>query len=231
MDCAEVLKINSNNVKAYYRSASALLALEKVHEAIDVCYRGLQIDPTNTALQKLSDKVQARVKVKNAQDQKKRAEAARLRREKAVLYAAIKSRNINMRGTAKPPDMDDADIHLSPDPLSPKSTLVFPVILLYPMHNQSDFIKVFAEKDPIVDHLTYIMPLPWDARGEYSVDTVDCYMDTVSGGLVKVGKKKSLLEALSDQKTEVVDGLVKIHVVPTKLALSWIEEVKRKKGK
>jgi hypothetical protein len=99
------------------------------------------------------------------------------------------------------------------------------------MHNQSDFIKVFAEKDPIIDHLTYIMPLPWDSKGEYTVDTVDCYMDTISGGLVKVGKKKSLLEALSDQKTEVVDGLVRIHVVPSKLASKWIEEVKQKKGK
>lgn len=196
-----------------------------------MCYRGLQIDSSNTALKKLSEKVQARVKVKNEQDRRKKAEIVRLRREKATLYAAIKSRNINMRGTAKPPDVEDAEIHLTPDPLSPKSTLVFPVILLYPMHNQSDFIKVFAEKDPIIDHLTYIMPLPWDDNGVYSVDAVDCYMDTVTGGLVKVGKKKSLLEALSDQKTEVVDGLVRIHVVPSKLAPKWIEEVKRKKGR
>ena len=196
-----------------------------------MCYRGLQIDSSNTALKKLSEKVQARVKVKNEQDRRKKAEIVRLRREKATLYAAIKSRNINMRGTAKPPDMEDAEIHLTPDPLSPKSTLVFPVILLYPMHNQSDFIKVFAEKDPIIDHLTYIMPLPWDDKGEYSVDAVDCYMDTITGGLVKVGKKKSLLEALSDQKTEIVDGLVRIHVVPSKLAPKWIEEVKRKKGR
>lgn len=226
-----MLKLNPSNVKAHYRSASALLALDKVHEAIDVCYRGLQIDPSNAALQKLSDKVQARVKFKNEQDRKKKAEIVRLRREKATLYAAIKSRNINMRGTAKPPDMDDADIHLTPDPLSPRSTLVFPVLLLYPMHNQTDFIKVFAEKDPIIDHLTYIMPLPWDTTGEYSVENVDCYMDTVSGGLVKVGKKKSLLEALSDQKTEIVDGLVRIHVVPTKLAPMWIEKFKKMKGK
>lgn len=225
------MKLNPGNVKAHYRSASALFALDKVHEAIDVCYRGLQIDPSNGALQKLSEKVQARVKVKNEQDRRKKAEAVKLRREKATLYAAIKSRNINMRGTTKPPDMDDADIHLTPDSLSPKSTLVFPVVLLYPMHNQSDFIKVFAEKDPIIDHLTYIMPLPWDSKGEYTVETVDCYMDTVSGGLVKVGKKKSLLEALSGHRTEVVDGLVRIHVVPSKLASKWIEEVKRKKGK
>jgi Cns1/TTC4 Wheel domain len=182
-------------------------------------------------LKKLFDKVQARVKVKNEQDRKKKVEAMRLRKERATLYAAIKARSINMRGTAKPPDMEDADIHLTPDPLSPKSTLVFPVILLYPMHNQSDFIKVFAEKDPIIDHLTYIMPLPWDTKGEYSVESVDCYMDTTSDGLVKVGKKKSLLEALSGQKTEVVDGLVRIHVVPQKLAPKWIEEIKKKKGK
>ena len=133
-----------------------------------------------------------------------------------------------MKWSKKPPDLEDAGIHLSPDKLSPKSMLVFPVILLYPMHSQSDTIKAFAEKDKIVHHLSYILPLPWDPAQEYRLNDVECYMDTPKGGLIKVGKKLSLLNVLAYGKTVVMDGLVRIHVVPSKMAGRWIEEVKSK---
>merc|ERR1712000_673870 len=111
------------------------------------------------------------------------------------------------RASKHAPNLEDAVIRLSPDPLSPKSLLEFPVMLLYPMHNQSDFIKAWAEKDAIAHHLSYILPLPWDKENAYKQSTVDCYMDTVGGGLMR------------------------IYVVPVSLASQWIDEVKRKKGK
>jgi hypothetical protein len=53
-------------------------------------------------------------------------------------------------------------------------------------------------------------------------------MDTPKGGLIKVGKQLSLLNVLANGKTVVMDGLVRIHVVPSKMAGRWIEEVKSK---
>lgn len=108
---------------------------------------------------------------------------------------------------------------------------MFPCVLLYPTDAQSDFIKAFAETDSISDHLEYIFPLPWDERGEYKISTVECYMETVAGGLAKVGKKMSLLRLLSGWKVPVVDGLVKINVVPSSKAKAWIEEMKKRMGK
>ncbi|OAL34989.1 hypothetical protein AYO20_05704 [Fonsecaea nubica] len=218
-------------VEAYYRSASALLALDKVLEALDVASRGFKLDPTNTALKKLLDQIRSRMAVKEAEDRRRLAELRRKQQEKATLDAALKARKIVVRGSKNPPNLEDATIRLSPDPLSPKSLLEFPVMLLYPMHNQTDLIKAWAEKDAITHHLSYILPLPWDSKNEYKLSTVDCYMDTISGGLMKVGKKLTLLEALSNGKTEVVDGLVRIYVVPVSLAPQWIEEMKKKKGK
>jgi len=231
LDCAAALRVNPSNIKAHYRSASALLALDKIHEALDVCYRGTKIDPENTALKKLLEQIQSRAGRKEEQERRRTAEQQRKRQEKMVLDAALKARQVKIRGSERPPDLEDAVIRLSPDPLSPNSLLEFPVMLLYPMHNQSDFIKAWAEKDAIVHHLSYILPLPWDSAGEYNPTTVDCYMDTVNGGLVKIGKKLTLLQALTNGKTEVVDGLVRIYVVPTALAPKWIDEVKRKRGK
>ncbi|KAK5231642.1 HSP70/90 co-chaperone [Exophiala xenobiotica] len=231
LDCAATLRINPSNIKAHFRSASALFALDKVLEALDVASRGIKIDPDNVALKKLLGQIRARAQVKEEQDRRRLAEQRRRRQEQLVLEAALKARNIQLRGSKHAPNLEDAVIRLSPDPLSPKSLLEFPVMLLYPMHNQSDFIKAWAEKDAIVHHLSYILPLPWDTENAYKQSTVDCYMDTVGGGLMKIGKKLTLLEALSNGKTEIVDGLVRIHVVPVSLASQWIAEVKRKKGK
>ena len=131
--------------------------------------------------------------------------------------------------TTQPPDMEDARIHLSPDAVSPESALVFPVILLYPLHAQSDFIKAFSETDTIPQHLEYIFPLPWDNSHEYTIGNVEFYMETITGGLIKVGKNMSLLRVLSGGKVEVVDGLVKINILLKDKASKWIEEIKARK--
>lgn len=198
---------------------------------MDVCYRGLQLDQSNASLKKLMEQIKSRAEIKEKQDRQRRAEEQRKQKEKTLLKAALAARNIKIRGSEKPPDLQDAVIRLSPDPLSPTSLLVFPVMFLYPMHNQSDLIKAFAEKDAIIDHLSYMIPLPWDGKAEYTLNNVECYMDTSAGGMIKIGKKLSLLESLSNGKTEVVDGLVRIYVVPSALSAKWVEEVKRKRGR
>lgn len=229
LDCASALRLNPNNIKAHYRSASALLALNKITEASDICMRGLQLDPENTALKKLNEMVQSRKEAEELKARKRAMEERKREKQRFMLNVAFKARNINMRGSAKAPDLEGAEIHLSPDPMDPKSMLVFPVVFLYPMYAQSDFVREFAEKDTLIDHLSYIFPLPWDTKQEYQINSVDCYMETSSGGMAKIGKKLSLLQALTNGKTQVEDGLVKIHVVPTGLAGKWIEEMKKRK--
>ena len=137
---------------------------------------------------------------------------------------------IRTRTTAQPPEMEDAAIRLIPDPLSPSSTLTFPVILLYPLHLQSDFIKAFGEEQTLLGHLEYLIPLPWDTNQEYTLEGAEAYMETTTGGLIKCGKKVPLLKVLSGGKAEVVDGIVRINIVPKNRAGEWIEAVKKRKG-
>ena len=54
--------------------------------------------------------------------------------------------------------------------------------------------------------------------------------ETTSGGLIKVGKKMTLLRVLTGGKVEVVDGLVKVNIVPASKAPKWIEEMKARKS-
>ncbi|KAK5161592.1 hypothetical protein LTR04_004115 [Oleoguttula sp. CCFEE 6159] len=228
MDCASALRINSSNVKAWYRSASACLALDKIPEAEDSCARGLEIDPDNAALRLLHNKVGKRKEHVESLERERRKREERKRAEERALKVALKGRNILTRQSGQPPEMEDATIKLS-DPLDASSTLSFPAILLYPLQLQSDFIKAFQETESVGQHLTYIFPLPWDEKKEYTPESVECYMETVSGGLIKAGKKMSLLKILNSGKVEVVDGMLKIDVVPKAKAAEWIEDFKRKR--
>jgi hypothetical protein len=114
--------------------------------------------------------------------------------------------------------------------MDPSSPLSFPVLLLYPAHSQSDFIKAFNEHQTLPEHLDYIFPLPWDEEHEYTVDGVEAYMETSAGGLIKVGKKMELHKVLGSGKVVVSDGLVRMSVVPKGRSAAWIEEFKKRRG-
>jgi len=155
------------------------------------------------------------------------------------LKTALKARGIKLRWTGKEPDTDDAKIELQPDPVDPTSSVVFPAVLLYPLHLQSDFIKAVAETDNLQNVLGDILPLPWDTKAEYGGPKgtrVECFMETAKGGLIKVGKKVSLLSVLgmkedgTESSVEIVDGLVRIMVVPKEKVTEWVAEWKRKKA-
>lgn len=229
-DCASALRINGKNLKAFYRSAKALLALSKITEADDACARGLAVDPDNKSLQAVAKEIIKKNELAAAAKKKGLEREARRRQEEITLKAALKARGIKTRKTAQPPEMEDAKIELLPDPIDPSSTLSFPAVLLYPLHLESDFIKSFNETEILGDHLSYIFPLPWDKERLYTPSGVECYMETVTGGLVKVGRKVSLLKVLSSGNIEIVDEVVKMFVVPKSKADEWVQDFKKKKA-
>ncbi len=229
LDCGSALRINGRNVKAFYRSSRALLALDRIPEADDACARGLAIDPENRPLQsvakdiiKRNEQVSARRKLEMEREQKRRF-------EETILRAALKARGIKLRKTAQPPEMEDAKIQLVPDASDPTSTLSFPTVLLYPLAFESDFIKGFNETETLGYHLDYILPVPWD-KVLYTPNGVECYMETVTGGLIKVGRNVPLLKVLTAGNVEIVDEVIRIFVVPKSKAEAWVQEFKRKKA-
>ena len=221
--------IAPTNVKAYYRLSLALYSLSKLDSALEACRTGLSYDSSNSALITLQKKITDQQTVLVAAEQKRLQREQKLKQEKEMLNSAIKLRMIRTRTTGQPPEMEDAEIRLVPDPLSPTSTLTFPVILLYPLHLQSDFVKAFGEEQTPIGHLKYLLPLPWDEKKEYTLEGVETYMETHEGGLIKWGKKVPLLKVLSGGKVEVVDGIVRVNVIPKTRASEWIESVKKRK--
>ncbi|KAI1352913.1 TPR-like protein [Xylaria sp. FL0043] len=230
LDASAALRLNPNNIKAYYRSARGFLAVGRIAEADDACARGLALDESNSALKAVARDIVKKAEEVSAQQRRDAERLAKEKRREMLIKAALKAREIRTRTTAQPPEMEDAGIKLVPDPDDPASHLCFPTVLLYPAHLESDFIKAFNETDSLADHLAYVFPLPWDREGAYTVAGVECYMETVAGGLVKLGKKVPLLKALSGGKVEVVDEVVRIFVLPKSQAAAWVEEFKMKKA-
>lgn len=197
---------------------------------MDACSSGLKFDASNAPLQTLLKKLESR---RDSLAQLERSRLARQQREQTeagALRIALASRSVTARVTDSPPAMEDAAISLA-DAQDPKSALSFPVIFLYPLHAQTDFIKAIQEDETLTQHLQYILPLPWDSKLEYNLDGVECYMETASGGLIKAGKKLPLIKLLGSGKVEIVDGLVRIFVVPKTRASEWIEQFKLRRGK
>ncbi|KAI3328333.1 TPR-like protein [Ustulina deusta] len=230
LDGSAALRLDPDNIKAYYRSARAFLAVDRIAEAEDACARGLALDHANKPLTAVARDIAKKAEEISARRRREAERLAKEKRREMLIKAALRARAIRTRATAQPPEMEDAGVKLVPDPDDPASHLCFPTVLLYPAHLKSDFIKAFSETDSLADHLGYVFPLPWDRDGAYTLAGVECYMETVAGGLVKLGKKVPLLKALSGGKVEVVDEVVRIFVVPRPQAAGWVKEFKMKKA-
>ncbi|KAK8931931.1 hypothetical protein H634G_04435 [Metarhizium anisopliae BRIP 53293] len=229
-DCAAALRLNPRNLKACYRSARALLAVGRVEEADDVCARGLSLDPDNRGLKEVAGRIVKRAGELDAKNKRDAERRALLKRRETLLRAALKARGIPTRTTAQPPEMGDTKLELVPDPDDPRSSLAFPTVLLYPEHLESDFIKAFNETQTLEDHLSYVFPLPWDKEGVYTAAGVTCYVETMEGGVLKMGKRVPLLKVLGTGKVEVVDEVVRIFVLPNDKADAWVNKFKQQKA-
>lgn len=92
-DCSAAITINAKSSKAYYRSALALMALERYEEAVDSCLRCLSFDSANQSVFSLKGKAG---KLHDAKVTKELEKQERLRvaeEERRRLHVAFKVRD------------------------------------------------------------------------------------------------------------------------------------------
>jgi small subunit ribosomal protein S7e len=78
-DCSKALTLRQSSPKAYYRSALALVALDRVEEAIDCCLRCQSFDPSNKGIRGVLEKA---TKAKAAKDKREEERQKRLQAER-----------------------------------------------------------------------------------------------------------------------------------------------------
>ncbi|KAK6525529.1 hypothetical protein TWF281_010591 [Arthrobotrys megalospora] len=238
LDCAEALKINPQNIKALYRSARACLALDKIPEAEDCVERGLAIDQNNKPLKTLQETIYARKGVLAGLQQASHERERLSKAKEAALRRALETRHVIQRTTStRPPNLpDDAVVQLQ-DPMDPESSLCFPVIVLYPLHLQSDFIKSLPEDETIYSQLEEMLSpsnLPeWDKETEYAYPAVEVLVEkkkyNMHGkpSLSKIGVKASLKKVLNEGKLELINGILTVFVVPKPRLQEFVQSWKR----
>lgn len=95
-DCAKCLELNPRNVKALYRSARALLALDRVDEAHDCCEHALAVDADNAAVKAVREKCLKRKEQIEAKQRQKEERERREKEEKEKLERAFQVYSLTM---------------------------------------------------------------------------------------------------------------------------------------
>lgn len=218
--------------KAWFRAAKALLALDKVDEAAACIENAQRLSPTHSQVAALAGAIETRRAQLQRQDTARRERERTLKRAADALAIALRARSISTRATAAPPELpDDIRIRFEADDCRPDRQLLFPVLLVYPLHLRTDVIAAAPETSTVGEQLAHVLaePQPWDGppREFTAPAAVDCYMESAAGGLVKAGHRVSLLELLAGGKVEVVDGLVQLLVVPRARSAEFIAHWKK----
>lgn len=228
-DCKKALILDESNVKACYRAGRALYAVGRLDEAKQILKFGMTKDPENKPIQDTLGKIEAAERaIEEHRLKKERAEQEHIQKQE-LLAKAIKMRSIEIVKTLQPAEyLDDAKIFLE-DPLDFESQLIFPAVVLYPTTNEFDFIAEISELTTASEILAMVLDRPqsWfeDPKHENFVPkNLECYMETVSGGLVKVGKKVPLNSALMSEKARapLFDNGLRLYVVPKNQAADWL---------
>ncbi|KAG6840808.1 hypothetical protein C0991_004163 [Blastosporella zonata] len=239
-DCSTALTINARSSKALYRSASALMALDRTEEALDCCDRCLAFDADNKGVLQLRERA---TKAKAEKEKREKEKAERLRKEQEaqrLMAIAFRERNLivlpKADGSSNP-----YEPHFDPDDPT-GSTLVLPVFFLYPQHATSDVISEFVEDVPFAAHLEGMFPPQapapdWDKRGEYINGQMVVYAMTHRKRLLKVGKKMTLRDVCRASKgkegekrdgLELKDGCLTFVVLPKgEVETKWIDDYKK----
>ncbi|XP_039983785.1 tetratricopeptide repeat protein 4 [Xiphias gladius] len=232
-DAAAARKIKPDHLKALIRGAQCCIELRNFSEAIRWCDEGLKAHPSDKKLQELRAAANKHKRAAERDARRATAKEKKLHGEKEALLAAIEDRGIKLLQSAKPSrcgsDSEDEDegspaaiSQLSLDGLSSQEatgaqvfldeqgSLHWPVLFLYPEHQQSDFISAFCESSCFVDHLAVMfgegLP-PWDTDRKYHPQNLQLYFeDEEKESLYQVNPETSLLRVLQHKRFFVKAG-------------------------
>lgn len=232
-DAAAAKKIKPDHLKALIRGAQCCIELRIFAEAIQWCDEGLKSYPTDKKLLELRATADTHKRAAERDARKAKAKAKKLHGKKEALLAAIKDRGIKLlqpiKTRKRDSDSEDEDkgssaaiSQLSLDGLSSQEVtgaqvfqdeqglLHWPVLFLYPEHQQSDFISAFCENNSFIDHLAVMfgeeLP-PWDTDRKYHPQNLQLYFeDEQKETLYQVNPETSLLKVLQHKRFFVKAG-------------------------
>lgn len=229
-DCKLVLKLDAHNVKACYRAGKAFFLVDRFEEARGILEYGLSIDKDNAAINDTLAQISAKEAALLAAKQLKERAEKEKEMKHTILSNAIQLRHIETVRSSRPVELlEGAKIRLE-DEVDHELQLIFPAMVLYPTTDEFDYVAEVSELLTPNDILDIVLARPdaWFAEEKHRAFAgrkVDCYMETVSGGLVKVGRKMAVNQALMSDKLKapLFDNGLRMYVVPKVDSEKWLK--------
>ncbi|XP_030311070.1 tetratricopeptide repeat protein 4 isoform X2 [Calypte anna] len=223
-DAIQAKKLKPTHLKAIIRGALCHLELKNFSEAIAWCEEGLQIDSKEKKLVEIRAKADRLKRAEERDVRKAKAMEKKKQCQKEILLAAIKERNIKLvlePSLNEEEEISDGLAEISLDGfhsenatgakvhLDAEGSLNWPVLFLYPEHEQTDFIAAFHENSRFIDHLMVMfaeLP-PWDLERKYLPSNLELYFeDEERAEMYELNPEHTLLQVLQHQRYFVKAG-------------------------
>ncbi|XP_071606172.1 tetratricopeptide repeat protein 4 isoform X1 [Heliangelus exortis] len=223
-DAIQAKKLKPTHLKAIIRGALCHLELKNFSEAIAWCEEGLQIDSKEKKLVEIRAKADRLKRAEERDARKAKAMEKKKQCQKEILLAAIKERNIKLvlePSLNEEEEISDGLAEISLDGfhsenatgakvhLDAEGSLNWPVLFLYPEHEQTDFIAAFHENSRFIDHLMVMfaeLP-PWDLERKYLPSNLELYFeDEERAEMYELNPEHTLLQVLQHQRYFVKAG-------------------------
>lgn len=229
-DCKKALIIDENNVRACYRAGKAFFLVERYDEASQILQYGLTKDPENKPIKETLTALTKKVSLIEETKRKKEQAAYEKQLQETLLKNAIGLRRFQIIKSSRPAELlENATLRLE-DPTDYESQLLFPAMVLYPTIDEFDFIAEISELSTATDILNVILDRPqtWfesPKHQNFTLKSLECFMETTSGGLVKLGKKAAINGALmaDNAKAPLFDNALRLYVVPKPDSAEWLK--------
>ncbi|NXN32036.1 TTC4 protein, partial [Nycticryphes semicollaris] len=222
-DAIQAKKLKPTHLKAIIRGALCHMELKNFSEAIAWCEEGLRIDSKEKKLVEMRAKAD---KLKSWRGPFWRSEliSPLVGQGRTVVgIDLLCERNIKLvlEPSNEEEEISDGLAELSIDGFHSDNTtgakvhldadgnLHWPVLFLYPEHEQTDFIAAFHENSRFIDHLMVMfaeLP-PWDLEQKYLPSNIELYFeDEERAEMYELNPEHTLLQALQHQRYFVKAG-------------------------
>ncbi|NXU18606.1 TTC4 protein, partial [Pardalotus punctatus] len=227
-DAIQAKKLKPTHLKAIIRGALCHMELKNFSEAIAWCEEGLQIDSKEKKLVEMrakADKLKVNIKAARGPSLEGIQTDFSTRGQGGAVMGTDLLCERNIKLALEPSDEEEdvsdglaeisldgfhsdsatgAKVHLDAD-----GNLNWPVLFLYPEHEQTDFTVAFHENSRFIDHLMVMfaeLP-PWDLEKKYLPNNVELYFeDEEREEMYEVNPEQTLLQALQHERYFVKAG-------------------------
>ncbi|KYQ56915.1 Tetratricopeptide repeat protein 4 [Trachymyrmex zeteki] len=214
-DCKLALKFKPQYPKALSRAITCSFYIKDYDQCIDLCDQFLDQSPTDKTILKLrSDSVIAKERLQRDKRKQERAKK-KLDKENEKLLETIFRKGINLELTNDEQKLELRDLEPLVSQIAQrvhfdeKDKLVWPVMILYPETQQTDFIQNFHEDTLIIEQLIELFKEPpeWDVNHRYIVENINVYFEGENKcSIHKIDIQLTLDEILRDKQFIVRGG-------------------------